>query len=391
MPPKRAVEAVKSTEECILQFGKTTNVIKWREHMQVIATELYGIVGMFFTTNMRYELPKHSYRDQPMDSSEESSSSESDEEVIDSELPAEDPITVAAAVCEKVARNAARDVRNERRRKASERSRAKLKEDEYIQRKRDLKAQKEHERTLYPMMWRRMSLASQTRVREEEDFQEAYMTLDCIMLWTMIRRTHLTHMFGDDDALMEINQHRQESKYGSMRQGERELLVTFKSRFDEQVEANRAVGIAEVIQSKRALDFLGKLDPKRYRKMHDSMKNDALRRKPGAFPPTLANAFHIANGWHEDDTLTPTPGAPNAAYVTGGVHSTTPKATDKKAVKTGGAKKKPLTEVECYLCEQNSHYARDCPQRKSSSGKVHVSIGEPTDGVTATTASGAWR
>ena len=110
-----------------------------------------------------------------------------------------------------------------------ERSRAKLKEDEYIQRKRDLKAQKEHERTLYPMMWRRMSLASQTRVREEEDFHEAYMTLDCIILWTMIRRTHLTHMFGDDDALVEINQHRQESRYGSMRQGERELLVTFKS------------------------------------------------------------------------------------------------------------------------------------------------------------------
>ena len=78
--------------------------------MQVIATELYGIVGMFFTTNMRYELPKHSYRDQPMDSSEESSSLESDDEVIDSELPAEDPILVAAAVREKVARKAARDV-----------------------------------------------------------------------------------------------------------------------------------------------------------------------------------------------------------------------------------------------------------------------------------------
>ena len=144
MPPKRAVEAVKITEECILQFGKTTNVIKWREHMQVMATELYGIVGMFFTTNMRYELPKHSYRDQPMNSSKESSSLESDEEVIDSELPAEDPITVAAAVREKVARKAARDVRNERRRKASERSRAKLKEDEYIQRKRDLKAQEQN-------------------------------------------------------------------------------------------------------------------------------------------------------------------------------------------------------------------------------------------------------
>ena len=43
-------------------------------------------------------------------------------------------------------------------------------------------------------------------------------------------------------------------------------------------------------------------------------------------------------------------------------------------MKTGGTKKKPLTEVESYLCEQNGHYARDCPQRKSSSEKVHVSI-----------------
>lgn len=73
--------------------------------MQVIATELYGIVGKFFTTIMRYELSKHYYRDQSMDSSEESSSSESDEEVIDSELPAEDPIIVAATVHEKVACN----------------------------------------------------------------------------------------------------------------------------------------------------------------------------------------------------------------------------------------------------------------------------------------------
>ena len=105
------------------------------------------------------------------------------------------------------------------------------------------------------------------------------------------------------------------------------------------------MGIAEISQSKKALDFLGKLDPKRYRKMHDSMKNDALRRKPGAFPPTLANAFHTANGWHEDDAFTPTPGVPNAAYVTGSVHAGAPQEMDKKAVKTGGAKKKPLTEV----------------------------------------------
>lgn len=69
------------------------------------------------------------------------------------------------------------------------------------------------------------------------------------MLWTLIRRTHLTHIYGDDETLQEYNQHEQESKYGSMRQGEREHIVTFKNRFDEQVTPNAAVGITAVSES----------------------------------------------------------------------------------------------------------------------------------------------
>ena len=65
-------------------------------------------------------------------------------------------------------------------------------------------------------------------------------------------------MYGGDEALQEYNQHEQESKYGSMRQGGREHIVTFKNRSDEQVTANAAVGIAKMTESKRALDFLGK-------------------------------------------------------------------------------------------------------------------------------------
>ena len=60
-------------------------------------TELYGIVGMFFTTNGRYELPRFSYRDYPADSSSECSSSEEEEEAVEGQpVPAADP---EAAVC----------------------------------------------------------------------------------------------------------------------------------------------------------------------------------------------------------------------------------------------------------------------------------------------------
>ena len=111
-----------------------------------------------------------------------------------------DPEAVAYAAA-RPAHIAARLARNERRRKASERLRTKFNEDDYIQRKRDLKTQRENERTMYPMMWKRMSLMSQSRVREEEKHKTAYLTLNCVLLWTLIRKTHLTHIFGDDTTL----------------------------------------------------------------------------------------------------------------------------------------------------------------------------------------------
>ena len=347
--------------------------------MQTIVTELYGIVGMFFTTNVRYEQPRISHRDYESSSSSESSEYETDDD--DSEEKADaDPEKAAADAADKTARAAARAARQERKRKSSEKSRAKFREDAYITRKREQRAQRENERTVFPMMWKRMSLISQSRVREEQEYRTAYLTLDCVLLWTLIRRTHLTHMFGTDEALQEYNQHEQENKYAAMRQGEREHIVTFKNRFDEQVEANLALGIAAVSDSKRALDFLGKLDPRRFKVMLDDMKHDALRRKPEAFPPTLALAFHVSNQWNEAHTPAhapaPAPAAANAAYVTEEAHVTMAKDPEKKAGKAGGGSKKSLEDVECFKCEKKGHYARNCPTRKSSVEKVHVTATE---------------
>ena len=68
MPPKRVPEAVKSAEECMHLYRKHNNVNKWKEDMQTIVTKLYGIIGMFFAKNERYELPRTSMRDYPVDS-----------------------------------------------------------------------------------------------------------------------------------------------------------------------------------------------------------------------------------------------------------------------------------------------------------------------------------
>jgi hypothetical protein len=65
-----------------------------------------------------------------------------------------------------------------------------------------------------------MSLASQSRVREEEEFEEVTLTLDCVRLWELIRRTHLTHIFGDGDPIREVNILKQETRFGALRQRE---------------------------------------------------------------------------------------------------------------------------------------------------------------------------
>ena len=81
MPPKKAAEGIKIAEECILLIGKQNNVIRWKEQMQTIVTEQYGIIGMFFSTNERFVLPKPSkdYSDSSTDGP--ISESESDTEV----------------------------------------------------------------------------------------------------------------------------------------------------------------------------------------------------------------------------------------------------------------------------------------------------------------------
>ena len=178
------------------------------------------MVGMFFTTDVRYKLPRTAIKYSEAFASEGSTSESEDEPEVEGVVarPVVPPEVCAAYAAGKAARDAARETRNERRRRSNDRSRAKYREEEYLQRNHDLNAQKEHERAIFPMMWKRMSTDSQSRVKEENGCRTAYLTLDCVLPWTLIRRIHLTHMFGDTDPMKKINQHEQESKYGMMRQ-----------------------------------------------------------------------------------------------------------------------------------------------------------------------------
>ena len=49
-----------------------------------------------------------------------------------------------------------------------------------------------------------MSAASQIKVKEEEDFAQADVDKDPVVLWTLIRRTHLTHVHGIQEPMVRI-------------------------------------------------------------------------------------------------------------------------------------------------------------------------------------------
>jgi hypothetical protein len=66
----------------------------------------------------------------------------------------------------------------------------------------------ENEKKIYSMIWVRMSPASQSRLREEEWFEEARLSLDCVAQWGMIRATHLTHICWRPDERSEFPQAR---------------------------------------------------------------------------------------------------------------------------------------------------------------------------------------
>ena len=152
------------------------------------------------------------------------------------------------------------------------------------------------------MMWFRMSAASQSKVRKDPEFMEAKRNLDCILQWEIIQKSHLTHTFGIGDPMGEINVSEQESRYANLKQGEREYVSTFKQRFDHQVQVNEGVGIPDITESKRALDFINKLDPKRHRGMHTQMRNLAVRGRADAYPATLAEAYRTASGWTNEES-----------------------------------------------------------------------------------------
>ena len=401
MPKAKAAEAVKKvSDECILRMGKSNNVIEWREKMYTLATTEFGEVGTYFYTNVPFKYPYPHERDynpyyveivpqpgveppapaavaagQPQAAAvavaEADDIDEEEADVAEVEEEEVGPALAPPPVLEDEIRNALI---------------SKLRGDAFVARRKREEASHTALRKLWGMTWSRMSAQSQSKVREEPGFERACLELNAIRLWTYIRRSHLTHIYGEDDEMSAANIHDQALRYNNLRQGDREYISDFKIRFDHQVKSNEGVGIPDVPDRLRAMDFIGKLDPKRYNGMLTSMRNCACQNLPGSYPRTLQAAYRTASTWTRDGSLVPLGSDSHSAFLADTAFIVTkgkyPKE-DKDSKSTGDKKQKrsslPSNGNGCYVCGKTGHVARDCSQRKSPDMALMVSALNPDE------------
>ena len=183
-------------------------------------------------------------------------------------------------------------------------------------------------------------------------------------------------MYGEGDPLQLLNVKEQENRYEALRQGEREFLSNFQIRFESQVKACVGAGVPDVTPRKRAMDFVYKLDARRYGAMVSSMRNAASKLDPTAYPATVIDAIRRANNWVTED-----PGFVKPTGNTIDIHSAfvaetepTGKPEGKLASSKPGDvdhKKKDKSSVECFNCGKLGHYSREYKNKKSA-GKALV-------------------
>jgi hypothetical protein len=123
-----------------------------------------------------------------------------------------------------------------------------------------------------------------------------------IALWGFIRKSHLTHVYGSSDNMRAVDINDQLIRFSNMRQGDRENISDFKTRYDNQVKTNEGVGIVNEDDSLVAVDFLSKLDPKKFTSMLTVLRNNAAI-IVSSYPTTLAGAYRAASTWTSDGLI----------------------------------------------------------------------------------------
>ena len=244
--------------------------------MEEECVEMYGMTGTFFSTNKAYHIPFpiekdfHPFPEMLNDAGEEATVTN---------IPATVPTPTGEADEEGFNLASSGPAVAPELDKATKALIAKMRENAYEARRKKIELQDLNLTKMWPYVTNQMSSASLAKVREFPEYEEAKDTRDVIKLWGFIRMSHLTHVYGSSDKMRAVNINDQLVRFSNMRQGDREYISDFKTRYDNQVKANEGVGIVNDDETLVAIDFLGKLDPKRFTSLLTVLRNNAATPK----------------------------------------------------------------------------------------------------------------
>ena len=157
-----------------------------------------------------------------------------------------------------------------------------------------------------------------------------------------------------------------------MRQGPFESFITYKERFTVALKAYDDQGNPEMDEKDIAMDFFRGLDNARYASFKTEIMN-GLTSKAFEQPENLNAMYLLANQWLKTTTkttqgyattFTPTLDYQEKSHRRGKNKKDKNKKNDedKKTTSEKSEKSKTdMSEVECYACGENGHYANKCP------------------------------
>ena len=141
---------------------------------------------------------------------------------------------------------------------------------------------------LYAVIWGQLSFESQEQVRTDPDFDEANAEKDPLLLYQIVRRTHIAGRIVDAIT----TRYNARESYKKLRQGANESIHSFKERFDAAVEVLQNAGVNQLEEQDYAVDFMRKLDRGRFSHMIVDLENNLLK-GAGTFPTTLQEMYTL--------------------------------------------------------------------------------------------------
>jgi hypothetical protein len=163
------------------------------------------------------------------------------------------------------------------------------------QRNKEIADMRSNRPKLYAVMKSHISSASWSLIKQHIDFAGNEASRDPHILWKIIQLTHLTQRSGGNAAMRIIDRSTTANAFAALRQQQNEAISTFKDKFDEWLLVMDAAGIPAMPDEIQSVEFLEKLDPRRFGVMNAELKNGVRNGHP--YPDTLQAAWDIASNW----------------------------------------------------------------------------------------------